>query len=250
MSRQQCTVPGTTSATDVKPSVCLVTPLTVVAQAVGVALRSRGVEVHEDARRRRTASRDSTEVAVVLDDLATAADVRRVLAQVGSTSGPMLVLTARERGPYWGALVAAGATSIMSSAASVDEVVGAIRTVNEGNQLQTPDEQSELLTQWDTFLRQQRDTVARLAKLTMRERVVLEGMAEGISVPQQAVVLDVAETTVRSHVKSILRKLGVRSQLAAVAVVHQLDSPLVAGAALMGEPGGEVRRSGATSLGT
>lgn len=228
---------GSSSATAREgPSVRLETPLTLLAQAVGTALRSRGVEVEVGSGRRGKGGQNPSKVLVVLDDLVTVAAVRRVLALVGSANGPVLVLTGRERGQYWGALVAAGATSIMSSSASVDEVVVALKAMHEGKELLTPDERAELLVQWERFLRQQRDMGARLARLTARERTVLEGMAEGLAVPDQAAMLDVAETTVRSHVKAILRKLGVQSQIAAVALVHHLQSPLVAGAALTVEP--------------
>lgn len=229
-------------------SVLLETPLTLLAQAVGSALRSRGVEVEIASGRRGRGSPDPSRVLVVMDDLVTAPDVRRVLSLVGSTSGPLLVLTGREWGHAWGALVSAGATSIMSSTASVDEVVGALAAVRDGDELQPLEERAELLVEWDSFLREQRDAVARLARLTARERAVLEGMAEGISVHDQAALLDVAETTIRSHVKAILRKLGVRSQLAAVAIVHHLQSPLAAGAALTVEPVHQERKARTTSL--
>lgn len=233
MAVRQCpALPEVVGPADVRPSVRLVTPLTLLAQAVAPALRSRGIEVEGVSGRGRNGPRDPSEILVVLDDLITAADVRRVLALIAATDPPVLVLTGRERGQYWGALVSAGATSIMSSAASVDEVVCAIREVNDGRELQTPEERADLLVQWDRYLRQQQDAIARLARLTARERAVLEGMAQGIAVAYLAGMLDVAETTVRSHVKSILRKLGVRSQLAAVALVHHAQSPLVTGAAL------------------
>lgn len=232
MATQQCAAPpAVVGPADVRPSVRLVTPLALIAQAVAPALRSRGIEVESVSARGTKGPRDPSEILVVLDDLTTAGDVRRVLALIGSTGHPVLVLTGRERGQYWGALVSAGATSIMSATASVDEVVCAIRDVYDGKDVQTPEERADLLMQWDRYLCQQQDAIARLARLTARERAVLAGMAEGIAVTYLAAMLDVAETTVRSHVKSILRKLGVRSQLAAVALVHHAQSPLVAGAA-------------------
>lgn len=231
------------------PSVRLETPLALLAQAVGTALRSHGVNVEIGSGRRSDGGRDASQVLVVLDDLVTVAAVRRVLALVGSANGPVLVLTGRDRGHYWGALVAAGATSIMSSAASLDEVVSALEVIHAGEELQTRDERDELLAQWDLFVRQQREAITRLASLTARERAVLEGMTDGIAVPDQAELLEVAQTTIRSHVKAILRKLGVRSQIAAVALVKHAQSPLTAGVALTADLDGQLRRSPTTSLG-
>ena len=54
--------------------------------------------------------------------------------------------------------------------------------------------------------------------LTDRECQVLRGLAKGLSVSVLAERLDVQESTLRGHVKSILQKLQVHSQLQAVLV--------------------------------
>jgi DNA-binding NarL/FixJ family response regulator len=64
-------------------------------------------------------------------------------------------------------------------------------------------------------------------QLTEREREVLRGVAIGQSNKEIAQSLDVALTTVKSHVRSILDKLGVdsRTQAALYAVRSRLLSP-------------------------
>ena len=62
-----------------------------------------------------------------------------------------------------------------------------------------------------------------LALLTPREQTVLDCMMHGLSAVEIAEVQFVAVTTVRSQIRSILNKLNVRSQLAAVAVAHEAD---------------------------
>jgi DNA-binding NarL/FixJ family response regulator len=57
-----------------------------------------------------------------------------------------------------------------------------------------------------------------LVHLTPSERRVLFHMMEGRSAAEIAATLVVSLTTVRSHIRSILRKLNVNSQLAAVAL--------------------------------
>jgi DNA-binding NarL/FixJ family response regulator len=57
-----------------------------------------------------------------------------------------------------------------------------------------------------------------LVHLTPSERRVLFHMMEGLSAADIAKTLVVSVTTVRSHIRSILRKLNVNSQLAAVAL--------------------------------
>lgn len=60
-----------------------------------------------------------------------------------------------------------------------------------------------------------------LAELSPRERAVLDGMMRGLSAAEIADEQFVSIPTVRSQIRAILRKLDVRSQLAAVAVAHR-----------------------------
>jgi DNA-binding NarL/FixJ family response regulator len=62
-----------------------------------------------------------------------------------------------------------------------------------------------------------------LVLLTASERRVLFFLTTGRSAQDIADDLVVSVTTVRSHIRSILRKLGVRSQLAAVAIANSQD---------------------------
>jgi two-component system nitrate/nitrite response regulator NarL len=59
------------------------------------------------------------------------------------------------------------------------------------------------------------------AKLTERERVVLSELMEGHSAEDIAKAAFVSISTVRSQIKAILQKLGVNSQLAAVAMARR-----------------------------
>jgi DNA-binding NarL/FixJ family response regulator len=58
---------------------------------------------------------------------------------------------------------------------------------------------------------------ARFDQLTPREAGVLCALADGLSAEEIARHHHVALTTVRSQIRSVLQKLGVRTQLAAVA---------------------------------
>lgn len=69
--------------------------------------------------------------------------------------------------------------------------------------------------------RWQRDPQARF--LTDREREVLEGLARGDSTQSLAVELGVSVATVRTHIQSLLSKLGVHSRVEAVAFAASRD---------------------------
>ena len=62
-----------------------------------------------------------------------------------------------------------------------------------------------------------------LVGLTASERRVLFYLTEGWSAQEIADELVVSLTTIRSHIGSVLRKLGVKSQLAAVAIANNRD---------------------------
>lgn len=60
--------------------------------------------------------------------------------------------------------------------------------------------------------------------LTARELEVLRALAEGLSTSRIASLLGVAPATVRSHVKSLLSKLGVHSRVEAVSRLLRHDA--------------------------
>ena len=62
----------------------------------------------------------------------------------------------------------------------------------------------------------------RFARLTHREREVLGALVDGHGVHDIAASDVVSEATVRTQVKSILAKLEVSSQLAAVGLAHRM----------------------------
>lgn len=82
----------------------------------------------------------------------------------------------------------------------------------------------ELLTRVRNLVRRKHpdaSIAAAAAKLTRREREVLELLSQGLPKDEIAERLVVSRKTVGSHVENILRKLGVRSQTQAVALAYR-----------------------------
>ncbi|HEX4064192.1 MAG TPA: response regulator transcription factor [Streptosporangiaceae bacterium] len=118
------------------------------------------------------------------------------------------------------AAVQAGACGFLYKDVDPDVLVRAIRSVHDGNLLLSPEAA-------DTVFRRGADRAATggLAALTEREREVLGHIARGQSNREIARALNVAEKTVKTHVSSVLAKLGVqdRTQAALYAVARDGD---------------------------
>lgn len=134
-------------------------------------------------------------------------------------NGAVLVLTAETDRRHLARAVEAGASGVLNKAAALDEILGAVRRLAAGEPLLSARELLELLDLLRLAGRereQERDANAALARLTAREREVLQAVAEGLSDKEIAGRLYISGKTVRSHVASILAKLGVESRLQAV----------------------------------
>ena len=110
--------------------------------------------------------------------------------------------------------VMAGAAGYVSTQISVAELVGAIKTLAEGELLVTAAVLARLLRQGEI---QPTDPDAPSApELTGREREIVTLLARGRDNIAIAAELEIEPATVRGHVRSLLEKLGVHSKAQAV----------------------------------
>ena len=130
----------------------------------------------------------------------------RVVLFTGSTGDQIL-----------GQGLVAGAVGVLRKTQRYEQLLDGIRDAALGRTLNRPAERERLVA---ATRREQLDTdnqASRLATLTNREREVLGHLVAGLT-PERIAVLEVVSiSTVRSHIKTILRKLDVNSQIAAVA---------------------------------
>ena len=121
--------------------------------------------------------------------------------------------------------VRAGAIAYVLKSANLIELVQTIRYAAEG--------QVHLSARAAARLIEEMRSPKNPVMLTEREREVLRGLAIGRTNKEIARSLDIALTTVKSHVRTILDKLGVdsRTQAALYAVRSQMLSPEELGAA-------------------
>lgn len=117
--------------------------------------------------------------------------------------------------------IEAGAVGLISKAASFESLLMAIREAIESDAAMSEVERQE----WLAELRRYRAEDDRRRKpfdsLTRREQEVLARLCQGHSASEIADESYVALSTVRSQVRAVLMKLGVSSQLEAVAAAHR-----------------------------
>ena len=131
----------------------------------------------------------------------------------------VLVLTSANDPAQVSRAVQAGASGFLYKDVDPDALIRAIRAVNDGNLLLAPAAAAPLMAAHTTQAAAPR---GGLTSLTAREREVLDQLARGRSNREIARELHVSEKTVKTHVSSVLAKLGVqdRTQAALYAVRH------------------------------
>jgi DNA-binding NarL/FixJ family response regulator len=118
--------------------------------------------------------------------------------------------------------VEAGAVGVVSKSAEFDAFLDAIDEAATLGSLLSPHQREELLSELRRQRAEDRDRLRRFERLTRREREVLAQLVEGRSAEAIAETSVVALSTVRSQIRAVLTKLGVNSQLAAVALARQV----------------------------
>ena len=135
----------------------------------------------------------------------------------------VIVLTSFSEDDQVLAAVKAGAAGYLLKDVQPQELGNAIRSVHAGDAQLHPSIASKLMREVAAAGSRHKDADA----LTARELEVLKALARGMSNKEIAAELGVAEKTVKTHVSSILRKLGVadRTQAALYAVRERLADP-------------------------
>lgn len=135
-----------------------------------------------------------------------------------------MVLTSSKRLEDIAKAVEAGTAGVIHKSAHVHEIITAVRRVAAGEQLMSPQEIVALLRSTRKHRERQREAQIALARLTAREREVLQALAEGLSDKEIADRLHVRSDTVRTHMTSIMGKLNVKSRLQALLFALRHDA--------------------------
>jgi two-component system nitrate/nitrite response regulator NarL len=199
------------------------------AEALDVALTLAGhhvhrVSAHEQAlptNRLVAVLQRSRPRVVLLDPRLEDSDITPVIRPLVQAGVIVVVLTADVDPARWGEWLFLGARTVLSKSSSLNVILAALRTIGERRPVLPREERDRLV---EHYYREREEIMAhrdRLASLTRREREVLSHLIHGDTVSDIARADGVSEGTVRTQIKSILGKLGVTSQLAAVGVAYR-----------------------------
>lgn len=135
----------------------------------------------------------------------------------------VLVVTTFDLDEYVVGAFRAGASGFLLKDVEPTELIDAIRTVVRGDALVAPAVTRALI---DYAVRERDERPGAvdagvLDPLSAREREVLTLVSRGLSNAEVAEALFLGETTVKSHVSSILSKLGLRSRVQAVVLAFE-----------------------------
>jgi len=132
----------------------------------------------------------------------------------------IVILTTFERDDYVFEALRAGASGFLLKNAPPEELVHAVRVVAAGDALLAPSVTRKVI---EGFIRRpaHRSNEAELRRLTERETEILQLLATGKSNSELADHLFVGEGTIKTHVSSVLTKLGLRDRMQAVIFAYE-----------------------------
>jgi DNA-binding NarL/FixJ family response regulator len=223
-------------STDPRPApvttnVLIVDDHDLVAMSLALCLRSEGLHAQRHAVRSRDGILTATATippGVVLLDLdlgrgpdGAVIDGTTLVAGLCRNGWRVIVLSATADEPRIGRALDAGALACVPKTAALPVFITAIRRAAQGIPVMHPDRRRYYVEQYRRQQEQARAVERRLARLTERERAVLERLARGQRAQSIAEEFGVSLATTRTQIRAVLHKLEVTGQLEAVALLHE-----------------------------
>jgi DNA-binding NarL/FixJ family response regulator len=136
--------------------------------------------------------------------------------------GPrVIILTTFDLDEYVYDALCAGASGFLLKDVTGERLFDAVRVVAAGEALLAPAVTRRLISEFARLRPTTPAPPAAVAELTPRETDVLRLLAEGLSNPEIAGRLVIAEETVKTHVSRVLHKLALRDRAQAVVLAYE-----------------------------
>lgn len=157
----------------------------------------------------------------VMDGVEAIRRISRHAAETGSETPRIIALTTFNRDQAVVEAVQAGASGYLLKSAEPEFLLAAIRTVHSGYSVIAPGSVHSLFEHAARSGRMAGPDLSVLNVLSVRERDVFLLAAKGLSNGEMAGSLFVSEATVKTHLRSVLDKLELRTRLQLVAFAHE-----------------------------
>ena len=144
----------------------------------------------------------------------------RILAESGEHTR-VIVLTTFDPDEYIYRALRAGASGFLLKDIPPEELVAAVRAVADGGALLGPGITRRLIEQFARQGGANAELAERIDRLTGRERDVLRCVGGGMNNQEIAEQLGIGPATVKTHVSSLLSKLGLRDRAQAVVFAYE-----------------------------
>ncbi len=145
---------------------------------------------------------------------------RRIVSASG-TAPRIIILTTFDLDEYVYLALQAGACGFLLKDVSPEQLVGAVRIVALGDALLAPSITRRLVARFAHPTASAAGDPEALASLTTREAQVFRLVARGMTNAEIADALVVSEATAKTHVASILSKLGLRNRAQVVVLAYE-----------------------------
>jgi DNA-binding NarL/FixJ family response regulator len=185
----------------------------------GIEVVAEAVDGGQAVRRATSARPDVVLMDVRMPGLDGIAATAELLAAVPDAK--VVILTTFEEDDYIDGALRAGASGFLLKRTPPEELIAAVHRTADGEALLSPSVTRRVIDRMVSQPRLARGDDPRLEDLTPRERGVLELIARGLSNREIAAELVIEESTVKTHVKRVLTKLGARDRVHAVIFAYE-----------------------------
>jgi len=211
--------------------VLLVDDHALFAQAVEIGLRAAGIPAQRVTP--RSAAQILAETAAcppgtVLLDLSLGTgeegepiDGLDLIAAIGAQGKRVVVVTGESGDAVWGAALEQGAMTVLRKETELADLIAVVEAVNADEPVLDEGRRQDLLAAARRARSEESGRLAPFTQLSRREDEVLRALADGQSAATIASSAFVSEATVRTQIRAVLTKLGVSSQLQAVALARR-----------------------------
>ena len=208
--------------------VLLIEDHAVLSEGLALVLRREGYEVHVASPEgadidelEQTVLAAGARLALLDLHLGPAGHALPLIGPLTQRGTRVVVLTAEEDPVELGACLERGAAGVLAKTIPLYELVEMVRRGLAGDPVMSDTERSDLLDAARAARTAEQERMSLFAALTRREEEVLADLVEGRSARDMAKAAYVSLPTVRSQIRSVFQKLGVNSQLQAVALARE-----------------------------